>query len=1311
MKPRSAQPIPTIEFPESLPVSARRDEIARAIDAHQVVIVCGETGSGKTTQLPKIALQLGRGLGAGGRGLIGHTQPRRIAASSVAKRIAMELNSALGEVVGYKVRFQDRLQPGASVKLMTDGILLAETQRDPHLSAYDTLIVDEAHERSLNIDFLLGHLKQILAKRPDLKVIVTSATIDAERFAAHFAGAAGPAPVIQVSGRLYPVEVRWRPFEDSKSYGLDDAIADAVDELWRDGGAGDVLVFLPGEREIRDAADHLRQHFARAQRGGAAAGGPLRGPVPEVLPLFARLSQAEQDRVFEPGNGRRIVLATNVAETSLTVPGIRYVVDSGLARVKRYSYRSKVEQLQIEPIAQAAADQRAGRCGRVADGICIRLYDEAGFAARPAFSDPEILRSSLAGVILRMKSLELGAVEDFPFLEAPPRKAIADGYALLAELGAVNEANDLTTVGQALARLPLDPRVGRMILEACDRQALAEVLIVAAALSGQDVRDRPLEQQQAADEKHKKFDDERSEFVGTLKLWRWIEEGRGVHGHAPRKAEGAEGADKHKLSNRQQEQRLRDHFISPRRVREWRDIHSQLHTVVAEHGWRLNGAPATYEQIHLSMLAGLLGNIGVKAEDDEFYLGARGIRFWRHPGVHLSKKPGRWIVAAELVDTTRLYGRGIAAIEAHWLPLIGGHLLKKQLLEPHWERKAAEVVALERATLYGLVVYANKRVNFGRVDPGAAREIFIRRALVEGDWDTKLPFLAHNRKLIQQVQELEHKSRRQDVLVDDALIFAFYDQQLPAEVCSGASLERWFRDEVKRQPRLLQLTREELMRHEAAGITTDAFPKLVRLGGVDCAASYLHEPGDERDGLTVTVPIYALNQASDERCEWLVPGMLQPKLMALLKSLPGKPRARLQPLGETAEALARELPFGQGSLVDALLDAVRAKTQLPLQRADFKLDMLPPHLFMNLRIVDEHGRQLGMGRHLAALKAELGAQARSAFQALAVLKRPAAAPAAPPTAAAVPGEGRGVQATIATRVAASAASAQAQAQAPERYTAWSFSELPELMELERGAQTLIGFPALIDRGGWVEIEVFDEPEVAATRHRAGLRRLVALATKEPLKYLEKNIPDLQRLGALYMSLGTLEELRQQIVDVALDRAFLAEPLPADAKAFDARVAEGRARLNLIAQEVARAVGAVLADHAAASRKLKDSRPPKEVADDIAAQLQRLVSKRFVADTPYAQLQHLPRYLKAIVMRLDKLKADSGRDAARMAEARGAEARWLKRVVELKGRRDVRLDEYRWLLEELRVSLFAQELRTPQPVSAKRLEKAWQQLLG
>ncbi len=644
------RPIPPITYPESLPVSSRRDEIARAIRDHQVVIVCGETGSGKTTQLPKICLELGRGLGAGGTGLIGHTQPRRIAASSVAKRIAEELNSPLGDVVGYKVRFQDRLQPGASVKLMTDGILLAETERDLLLRGYDTLIIDEAHERSLNIDFLLGYLKQLLPKRPDLKVIVTSATIDAERFANHFAGRQGPAPVIMVSGRLFPVEQRWRPYEESREFDLDNAIAEAVDELWRS-APGDILVFLPGEREIREAADHLRRHLLQHAKGG---------PTPEVLPLFARLSQQEQDRVFEAGNGRRIVLATNVAETSLTVPGIRYVIDAGTARVKRYSWRNKVEQLQIEAISQAAASQRAGRCGRVANGVCIRLYGEDEFKGRPRFTDPEILRSSLAGVILRMKALRLGAVESFPFVEPPPGKAIADGYALLAELGAVDDDNELTPIGVELSRLPLDPRVGRMILEARKHLALSEVLVIAAALSGQDVRDRPQDRAQLADERHKPFDDERSEFMGTLKLWKWIEEGRGTHGHASQREAKI---DSHKLTNRQQEQRLRDAFISPRRVREWRDIHSQLLTVVAEHGWRLNEAPATYEQVHLSLLAGLLGNIGCKSDDEDWYLGARGIKFWRHPGVNLSKKPGRWIVAAELVETTRLFGRGMAAIE------------------------------------------------------------------------------------------------------------------------------------------------------------------------------------------------------------------------------------------------------------------------------------------------------------------------------------------------------------------------------------------------------------------------------------------------------------------------------------------------------------------------------------------------------------------------------------------------------------------------------------------------------------------------
>ncbi|MBX9715839.1 MAG: ATP-dependent RNA helicase HrpA [Burkholderiaceae bacterium] len=1290
-----ANPIPPITFAETLPVSARRDEIAKAIESHQVVILCGETGSGKTTQLPKIALTLGRGRGAGGRGLIGHTQPRRIAASSVARRIAQELNSPLGDIVGFKVRFQDRLSPGASVKLMTDGILLAETQTDPLLHAYDTLIIDEAHERSLNIDFLLGYLRQLLPKRPDLKVIVTSATIDADRFADHFASADGPAPVIQVSGRLFPVEQRWRPFEDSREYGLNQAITDAVDELWMSGAVssgGDVLVFLPGEREIRDAADHLRRHHP---------------PGVEVVPLFARLSQQEQDQVFEPHSARRIVLATNVAETSLTVPGIQYVIDAGTARVKRYSYRNKVEQLQIEPTSQAAANQRAGRCGRVSNGICIRLYDEKDFASRPKFTDPEIMRSSLAGVILRMKSLNLGLVEDFPFIEPPPRRAIADGYQLLAELGAVDEQNELTPMGQELARLPLDPRVGRMILEARSRQALTEVLIVASAMSVQDVRDRPLEAQQAADAAHKKFDDERSEFLGTLKLWKWLEASRG----AGLSAEASEPQREHKLSVRKQEQLLREHFISPRRVREWRDIHSQLLTVVAEHGWRLNASPATYEQLHLSLLAGLLGNIGVKSDEDEWYLGARGIRFYRHPGINLSKRPGRWIVAAELVDTTRLYGRGIAAIEPQWLPQIAAHVIKTQLLEPHWEKKAAEVIALERATLYGIVVYSNRRVNFGLLNPAEARDIFIREALVAGEWETRLPFLAANRKLIAQVEDLEHKSRRQDVLVDDELIYAFYDQQLPAEVCSGATLERWYRDEVKRQPKLLMLTREELMRHEAAGITTAAFPKTVRLGGVDCSAVYLHEPGDAKDGVTVTVPIYALNQVSDERCEWLVPGMLKDKVLALVKSLHQRPRSRLVPLPDYVAEFIADIGhgFGSGSLVDAVLQHVRDRTQLDVKRADFKAEQIPAHLFMNFRVVDEHGRQLGTGRHLATLKAELGSQARSAFQALAQLKTPARATSLADAKAqnlAKPVESlrtRDKVEPVDARPATSVSSAEA------LYTDWTFGELPELLEVRRGAQTMVGFPALIDRGTAVAIEVFDEPASASSRHRDGLRRLVALQIREALKYLEKNIPDLQRMSVLYLALGTAEELREQIIGLAIDRAFLADPLPTDGASFSRRVDEGRGRLTLIANEIARAAQAVLLDLAAAARKLKDVRAPKEVSEDIEAQLARLVTKRFLQTTPWPQLAHLPRYLKGVVMRLDKWRSDPTRDAARMAELRPIEQRYLRALAERKGVRDARLEEYRWLIEELRISLFAQELRTPQPVSAKRLDKVWSQL--
>ena len=1358
-----------ITFPDNLPVSARRAEIEDALRAHQVVIICGETGSGKTTQLPKIALAMGRGrLNAkpGERGrLIGHTQPRRIAATSVAKRIAEELATPLGEVVGYKVRFNDRLTPGASVKLMTDGILLAETQTDPLLKAYDTLIIDEAHERSLNIDFLLGYIKQILPKRPDLKVIVTSATIDADRFARHFEGQSGPAPVLMVSGRTYPVEQRYRPYEESREYDLNNAIADGVDELWSGRPDGDILVFLPGEREIREAADHLRKHLSHSP--------VLRNA--EVLPLFARLSQAEQDRVFDHHSAPRIVLATNVAETSLTVPGIKYVVDAGTARVKRYSYRSKVEQLLVEPVSQAAANQRAGRCGRVSNGICIRLYDEKDFAGRPRFTDPEILRSSLAAVILRMKSLHLGGeggrVEDFPFLDSPSGRAIADGFQLLLELGAVDEALELTPLGRELSRLPLDPRVGRMIIEARERGALREVLVIAAALSVQDVRDRPLEAQAQADQAHAKFDDEKSEFSGYLRLWKWLHDARGgqvVKTRAEMAASEGQGARRkpgnvatlpvaqraalalaqaraslsnqelpapagraleaknfqslpdapaHKISNRQWESLLRQNYISIRRVREWRDIHTQLHTVVAEHKWKENTQPAGYEAVHKSLLAGLLGNVGCKLEGEDAqsgeYLGARGIKFHRHPGAHLSKKPGKWIVCAELVETTRLFGRGIAAIEPQWLEELGGHLLKTQLLEPHREKKAADVIAFERATLYGLVVYHGRRKSYGAVDPHAAREIFIREALVGGEWPEewarRLPFLPANEKTIAKVEELEHKSRRQDVLVDDELIYAFYDSQIPECLSNGRDFERWWRDTSATQPNLLRLTREELMRHEAAGITTAAFPKMVRLGGVDCAASYLHQPGDAKDGLTVTVPLFVLNQVSEARAEWLVPGMLKDKLQALLKSLPQKPRSRFVPLPESAARLTERLgtpeAFGLGSLVDALLKQVRDATSLDVKRTDFKLDMLPAHLFMNFRVVDEHGRQRGQGRNLAALKAELGGEARGAFQALAGMKlakseltgvgedsKPKVAPAP---------DGR-AQPAIKTEEKPTVS-------ADARHTRWDFGELPELMEVRRKGETLVGFPALIDAGDAVTLEVFDEPEVAAVKHRAGLRRLFALQIKDALKYLEKNVPDLQKMAVAYMPLGTAEELRAQIIDVALDRAFLVEPLPADEADFKRRVDEGRARLTLIANEVARLAGVILTEYATAARKIKDTKNAPEATKDAAEQLQRLVPKAFLIQTPWTSLQHFPRYLKAITLRLDKYRADPARDAQRMAEVRAQDQRFWRLVAERKGQQDARLQELRWLLEELRVSFFAQELRTPQPVSVKRLEKVWAQV--
>ncbi|MFL9895322.1 ATP-dependent RNA helicase HrpA [Paraburkholderia sp. RL17-381-BIF-C] len=1312
-------PIPPITYPEALPVSGRREEIAKAIAQNQVVIVCGETGSGKTTQLPKICLELGRGLGAGGSGLIGHTQPRRIAASATGRRIAEELGTPFGEVVGYKVRFTDNLSPGASVKLMTDGILLAETQTDPLLKAYDTLIIDEAHERSLNIDFLLGYLKEILVKRPDLKLIVTSATIDADRFARHFGSEEKPAPVIEVSGRLYPVEVRYRPVaEDSPAVkaaegnasssaprgerpktqretdrDLMEAIVDAVDELCRE-GPGDVLVFLPGEREIRDAAEALRKHHP---------------PHTEILPLFARLSAAEQERVFRTSNARRIVLATNVAETSLTVPGIRYVVDTGLARVKRYSYRNKVEQLQVESISQAAANQRAGRCGRVADGICIRLYEESDYQGRVRFTDPEILRSSLASVILRMKSLHLTAIETFPFIEPPPGRAIADGYQLLNELGAVDDDNQLTPLGRELARLPLDPRVGRMILAARDQQALKEVLIIASALSVQDPRDRPIEAQEQADQAHRRFADERSEFLQWLKIWNWFEE-----------------AIAHKKSNKQLHEECRKNFLSQLRLREWRDVHSQLLTVVREHGWRLNEAEATFEQIHLALLTGLLGNIGLKADDEPYYLGARSIKFYLWPGSALVKKAGKWVMAAELVETSRLYARCIAKIEPEWIEKIGSHLLKKSLSEPHWEKRAAQVSAFERAVLYGLPIYHRRRVSFGKQDPARARELFIRGALVEGEFDTKLAFFAHNRKLLADIEQLEHKSRRQDVLVDDELIFAYYDQALPKGIYTGASFERWYRDEVKKsgQPedklRLLYLSRDDLMRHEAAGVTTDLFPKRMTMAGVEMALTYHFEPGSPRDGVTLAVPLYALNQVDARRCEWLVPGMLKEKAQLLLKSLPQKLRRHCVPLPEFAAGFVERHSgprFGAGGLLESLIADIREQTQVAMKQSDFKLETLPPHLFMNFKVVDEHGRQLSMGRNLSQLRAELGGQAQQHFQKIASSAAGAALADAGGGSVATPSQASGLANAAAQRGKGAPASGpqtapQDGAQGTalyEKLTTWNFGKLPELLEIRRGGQTLFGYPALVDRATHCDVEVFDSPDEAARIHRAGLRRLFALQSKEPIKYLEKNLPGLREMAMQFMPRGTQEELRDQLIDTALDRACLQDPLPDDDVTFHTRRDEGRSRLTLLAQEIARLVGQILSEYATVTKKLVQAKSFTAAHADLHNQLDGLIGKRFVVDTPYTQLAHFPRYLKGIALRIDKLKADPARDARQYAEFQPLLQNYQRAVAQRGGVLDPRLSEFRWLLEELRISLFAQELRTPMPVSVKRLHKVWESM--
>ncbi len=1241
---------PAVSYPEALPVSARREEIARAIAAHQVVIVCGETGSGKTTQLPKLCLELGRGT----KGLIGHTQPRRIAASATAARVAEELGSPLGEAVGYKIRFTDQTRPSSYIKLMTDGILLAETQQDRELLAYDTLIIDEAHERSVNIDFLLGYLRALLPRRPDLKLVITSATLDAQRFARHFASGDTPAPVIEVSGRLYPIELRWRPPDPGdKERDLNDGICDAVDEAFRV-GPGDVLVFLPGEREIREAAEALRKRHAA-----------LPGVKPEILPLFARQSAQEQQRVFQRSNGRRVVLATNVAETSLTVPGVRYVVDSGLARVKRYSPRNKVEQLQVEAVAQAAARQRAGRCGRVAEGVCFRLYAEDEFARRPAHTDPEILRSSLAGVILRMGSLGLGAVEDFPFLDAPPPRLISDGYQLLTELGAVDEAKGLTPLGRELARLPLDPKIGRMILAARDQGCLAEVLAVASALSVQDPRERPEERAGSADQAHALFaaKDAGSEFLWYWKLWQAFDE-----------------VWKHESSGKQRAWCKR-HFLNWMRMREWRDVHAQLHVLVAEHGWKENTAPATFEQIHRALLSGLLGHIACRVEDarpgEAPYLGARGIRFWPHPGSTLAKKAGKWIMAAELVETTRLYARCLANIKPEWIEAVGAHLLKRSTYDPHWSKQRGEAMARERGVVYGLPIYTGRLVRHALTDPAGARELMIRDGLVAGEWSDEAArqgrFYQHNRRLVADIERLEEKQRRQDLLVDDELIFAFYDAVIPAEVCEVKGFERWRREAERERPRLLYLEREQLMRHEAAGITTERFPGSLTLAGQTLKLEYRHEHGAADDGVTVVVPLALLNQLPEAQLTWLVPGMLEEKVTALAKSVPQKIRHRLQPLAAFAEAFCDAEHDHAQPLARALQLAIEDRAQLKLPLESFRHENLAPHLSMNIRVIDPHGRVLGQSRSLAELRARLKGEVERAFARAEVVEIPAA------------------QAEVAT----------------EALSSWSFGPLPELMEVRVDGRPVVGFPALEDLGDAVALRVFDTPERAREVHRGGLARLFALALKEQVRAIEKSLPGLRDLALAYLPFGTDAELKAQLVGATLARTCLAEPWPTDEAGFAQRVQQARPRVMLVAQELARLAGAVLAEHGTLQKRLATLKAFATVVEDVKSQLGELLSRDFIA-LPFERLQHLPRYLKAVSVRLDKLRNNPARDAQALADWQALAAPYARELAQRRraGVVDPALTEFRWLLEELRVQLFAQELKTPMPVSVKRLQKIW-----
>ncbi|MFD5572224.1 ATP-dependent RNA helicase HrpA [Streptomyces cadmiisoli] len=1251
---------PAVTYPPQLPVSQKKDEIAAAIRDHQVVIVAGETGSGKTTQIPKICMELGRGV----RGMIGHTQPRRIAARTVAERVAEELDTPLGEAVGWKVRFTDQVNPDATfVKLMTDGILLAEVQTDRELRAYDTIIIDEAHERSLNIDFLLGYLAQLLPKRPDLKVVITSATIDPERFSRHF----GDAPIIEVSGRTYPVEVRYRPLleEDGDDADRDQitAIIDAVEELQRE-GQGDVLVFLSGEREIRDTADALNKKNFR---------------FTEVLPLYARLSHAEQHRVFQPHTGRRIVLATNVAETSLTVPGIRYVIDPGFARISRYSHRTKVQRLPIEAVSQASANQRKGRCGRTSDGICIRLYSEDDFLARPEFTDAEILRTNLASVILQMTAAGLGDIEKFPFIDPPDHRNIRDGVHLLQELGALDPAQKdprkrLTDTGRKLAQLPVDPRLARMVLEADKNGCVREVMVIAAALSIQDPRERPADKQTQADQQHARFKDETSDFLAHLNLWRYIREQQKERGSSSFR------------------RMCKQEYLNFLRIREWQDIYSQLRTVAKQMGIHVDEQDAPADRIHVSLLAGLLSHIGMKDVKESKdagpgarrdggrneYLGARNAKFAIFPGSALFKKPPRFVMSAELVETSRLWARVNARIEPEWVEPLAEHLVKRTYSEPHWEKDRAAVTAYEKVTLYGVPIVAQRSVDYGRIDPELSRELFIRNALVEGDWRTHHKFFADNRRLLTEVEELEHRARRRDILVDDETLFDFYDRRIPDHVVSGAHFDSWWKRKRQEQPDHLDFEREMLIRESAEAVTKADYPDSWRQGPLKFRVTYQFEPGADADGVTVHVPLQVLNQVTDEGFDWQIPGLREEVVTELIRSLPKPIRRNYVPAPNFAKRFLDTAVPMQEPLTTTMARELKRMVGVPFTAEDFDWAKVPDHLRITFRIVDERRRKLAEDKDLEALKLQLRPKARQALS------------------------------------QAAAASAERQGgESVERkgLTDWTIGTLSRVFETRRAGQPVKAYPALVDDGDTVSVRLFDtEAEQAEAMWRGSRRLILRNIPVNPAKFASEKLTNAQKLALSANPHGSIQALFEDCATAAADRLIADFGGPAwDEESHRKLYDKVRAEIVDTTVRTVGQVQQVLAAWQACERRLKAVRSPALLPNlqDVRGQLDALVKPGFVTETGLRRLPDLMRYLIAADRRLQQMPTNVQRDTTRMEKVREMQDEYAWLLEQMPQGRPVPSSvlDIRWMIEELRVSYFAHALGTAHPVSDKRIVKA------